>query len=521
MLKMDHRSTATLESPPANPGPAPSGSPARALRFPRGAVLAGITLLAAGLRFGLLGKNSLWFDEAWVARLTQLRWTEMLSLLASTDVHPPLYFFLMKGWTTVAGTSEVALRLPSALASVSAVLLTYFLIRRIASEPVSRLAAFLVAVSPFDVMAGQEARMYPLLELLALGSTLALVVAVEWGGAVRWAAYAGLAAATAYTHYLGILILAAHGIWIAGFESRHLRAWLLAAGGVVLLCAPWLPSMWHQATQTEYHSWYRERVTLSHLTGLLGLFAFGGSLFGMQDYFFSGTLPPAVQALVVLPFLAVLWRGGVALSSDRRALGLLGLCLAFPIGAAFLISLMKPMFYPRWFSFLIPFYATFIALGIVEVAGRFRAPRAAVAGLAAGMLALSVPVFGRYYFDPSFRPYQWRAAAAVVRAEAQPADAIIYVYYASEVAFRYYFHEQHPTLILTPLEATSGAAHPGLTAAQARDLAARYPRVWLIATIPFDARMEQRLFPTLKTAFRFGEVRDFRAVWVALLEAKP
>jgi len=518
---MDHRSTATLALPPADPGAAPSGSPARVLRLPRGAALAGIVLLASGLRFGLLGKNSLWFDEAWVARFTQLRWTEILPLLAGTDVHPPLYFFLMKAWTSVAGTSEVALRLPSAVASTCAVLLTYFLMRRIASEPVSLLAAFLVAVSPFSVMAAQEARMYPLLELLALGSTLALILAVERGGAPRWVAYAVLAAVTAYTHYLGVLILVAHGVWIAGFERRRLRAWLFAAGGAAVLYAPWVPSLWHQATQTAYHAWWLEPVTLSRLTGMLGLFAFGGSLVGMPSYFFNGTLPLVAQALLILPFLVVLWRGGVALSSDRRALALLGLTLVLPIGAAFLISLVKPMFYPRWFSFLIPFYAMFIAFGIAEVAGRFRAPRPAVAVLTAGVMALSVPVFARYYFDPNFRPYQWRAAAAVVRAEAHPADAIVYVHYASEVAFRYYFHEQHPTLILTPLEGASGAARPGLTASQARDLAVRYPRVWLIATIPFDARMEQRLFPTLKTAFRFREVRDFRAVWVALLEAKP
>jgi mannosyltransferase len=492
------------------------------LRLPPGMALAGIVLLAAGLRCALLGRNSFWFDEAWIARFTQLHWPEIGPALVRTDVHPPLYFWLMKAWAEVAGTSEVALRLPSAVASVLSVILTYFVMRRMAPQSVSLLGAFLVALSPFDVMAGQEARMYALLEALALGSTLAVIVSVERGGAMRWAGYATLAAAMAYTHYLGVIVIAAHGLWVAFFERRHLRVWLLAMSAVVLLYAPWIPSLLHQAVRNETHTWFRNPVGPSDLASLLGLFAFGGSLFGMPSYFLGGTLEPLARWIVVLPFLIVLWRGAVALCSDRRSLALIGMCFALPIGAAFLISLFKPMFYPRWFSFLLPFHAMFIALGVVEIAGHIRAPRTVMACLTAGIVLVSAPVFARYYFDPGFRPYQWRAAAALVRAQVQPQDAIVYVNSWSETAFRYYFHEVHPSLILTPTEAQAGpATRPGFTVAQARELAARYPRVWLIATLPFDVHMQQRLLPTLQSAFQSLDVYDFREVWVARLEAKP
>jgi 4-amino-4-deoxy-L-arabinose transferase-like glycosyltransferase len=479
--------------------------------------------LASGLRFVLLGRNSFWYDEAWVASLMQLGWQEIAPILAGTDVHPPLYFYLMKAWVGLAGTTEVALRLPSVFASVLSVLLTYFVMRRLAPAPVSLLGAFLVSLSPFDVMAGREARMYAVLEVLALGATLAVTLSVERGGGVRWAGYGTLAAAVAYTHYLGIIVLAAHGLWIAFFERRHLRAWVLAMSGAMLLYAPWISSLWHQAVTNEYHeTWYRHAVGSSDLAALLGLFAFGGSLFGMAGYFLGGTLEPVKQWLVVLPFLVVFWRGVAALSADRRGLGLLGFCLALPIGVALLISLIKPIFYARWFSFLLPFYAMFVALGLAELAGRVRASHQVVlAGLTAGILSCSMPVFVRYYFDPGFRPYQWRAAAALVRAEAQPQDAIVYVHSASAVAFLYYFHERHPSLILTPTEALGAAAFPGFTAVQARELAGRYPRVWLIATVAFNAPMRQRLLPALRSAFQFGGVHDFRGVWVTRHEAKP
>src|SRR5207302_838876 len=107
---------------------------------------------------------------------------------------------------------------------------TYALARRVASDPVSLLSAILVAVSPFQIMAGQEARMYPLLGALVLAATLALTEAVARGGAVRWLIYAALVTLTAGTDYLGLLVLAAHGVWIACCERRFLGRWLAAAG---------------------------------------------------------------------------------------------------------------------------------------------------------------------------------------------------------------------------------------------------------------------------------------------------
>ncbi len=517
------QSRAALAARPGSPGPGSRRIPPPTIRVAPWLPIAGILVLASGLRFALLGRNSFWYDEAWVANLTQLRWQEIVPTLVGMDVHPPLYFFLMKVWAGLAGTTEVALRLPSAFASVLSVLLTYLLMRRLVPESVSLLGALLVSLSPFDVMAGQEARMYAVLEVIALGATLALILSVERGGGLRWAGYAALGAALVYTHYLGIIILVAHGLWVAFFERRHFRAWLLAMSGAVVLYAPWIPSFWHQAGVNEYHeAWYRHPVRPADLTALLGLFAFGGSLFGMPGYFLGGTLEPAKQWIMLLPFLVVLWRGAAALSSDRRSLALLGFCFALPIGSALLGSLIKPMFYARWFSFVLPFYAMFVALGLAEVAGRIRASRGIIlAGLTAAILAYSVPVFARYYFDPGFRPYQWRAAAALVRAQGRPQDALVYVHSASAVAFSYYFHERHPSLILTPAEALGASSGPGFTAAQARELASRYPRVWLIVTAPFDARMQQRLLPALRSAFQFRGMNDFRGVWVTRLEAKP
>src|SRR5262249_436293 len=155
-------------------------------------------------------------------------------------------FLLMHAWQRLAGTGEAAVRFPSVCFSLAAVSLTYLLARRIAGEATALLSAFVVAVSPFQIMSAQEARMYPLLGALALASTVALLSSVDRGGAHRWIAYIVAATLMGYTHYLGLLVLAAHGVWVAGWERRHLRSWVGSAAAVALAFAPWVPRFLEQ-----------------------------------------------------------------------------------------------------------------------------------------------------------------------------------------------------------------------------------------------------------------------------------
>lgn len=524
---MDNPSLAT-SVPSADSAAAPlRWSPAT--RIDARIALTCILAVAASLRFGFLGRNSIWTDEAYMAWMTRFGWHDMIAALRASDAHPPLYFLLIKAWSGIAGIGEAALRFPAACFSLLSVWLTYALMRRVAPEPVALLGGLLVTLSPLQVMIGQDGRMYALLGALALGSTLALVLAVEHGGPRRWAAYTAVAGLIVYTHYLGALVLAAHGLWVAIYERRHLIAWLGSMAVAALLFLPWLPAFWDQLRHGNGWPWYRHSQLYVDLADLFGLFAFGGSLFGMGSYFFPGTAPLATQAIVLLPFLLVVWQGVWSCLSKARAVNcrgvaLLGLTAALPIGVLVALALGRLIFYPRWLAFLGPFFSMFLALGVGALADRMPSGRRYAAALLSTALLLSaVPVLGRYYFDSTFRAYRWREAAVLVKAQAGPRDLFLYVNESAMISFSYYYREPHSSVTLTPVEARAGTAaqRPGFTATQARQLAARYPRVWLIATVPLTAEMQQRLLSALETAYHVVGRRDFTAVWVHLLEAKP
>ena len=496
-------------------------SPASDFRASPAAILTGIVLIGSALRLASLGAGFS-YDEIFVTGFAGSRWRDILPMLRAGEFHPPLYYLLMRGWAGIFGTGEAAFRLPSACFGILAVLLTYALMRRLFPAPVSLLGAFLVAVSPLHIIISQEARMYALVGMLVLASTLALVAGVDRGGMPRWAGYVLLSTLMVYTQYLAWLVLLAHGIWTAVSERRHLDKWMAAAAGVTILYAPWVPSFWAQAVHLHGAVWSQGSALNGRDPGdLLGLFAFGGSLFGMASYFFPGRQGPGGQFAILLPFLIILWRGGVKTASDRRRMLLLGGLPAVTVGATVAVSLMIGTFYPRWLSFLFPFYAMFIAAGIFDVAERMRGWRdGALAVLTAGLLAFSLPVLGSYYGDPGFNHFQWRAAATLVEHQVKAGDFFLYVSNATRTAFTYYYREPHPSLTLTMADLLAGGGGtPLFTDARARGLAARHPRLWLIVGVPFTRPMQEQLFGTLKGPFRVIGARQFTGIGIYLLAA--
>ncbi len=133
-------------------------------KYPLFLVLVGAFLLR------LVALNqSLWLDEATTARVVQqYNYEQILTQFSPHDFHPPLYYLFMKFWTNIFGYSEIALRLPSVLASLLTGAVIYQTVVKslrsikavgfVKSTAVWAAAFFLF--NPLIVYYSQEARMY-------------------------------------------------------------------------------------------------------------------------------------------------------------------------------------------------------------------------------------------------------------------------------------------------------------------------------------------------------------------------
>lgn len=207
--------------------------------------------LAMALRFYGLTAAAIWGDEGSSLLLSEYALDD-LWFHAAHDVHPPLYFFMLRGWIELFGDGIWSIRGMSATPGVVVVGLGIWLTRQLSTQRAAVLAGVLLALLPTAVRYSQEVRMYALLGVWLLGATLALVYWVRQPARMRYlATYVLLMCAGFYTHYFTALCVLVHWAWLAvlcnaqqpGERLIARRQWWLANVAIVLLYLPWLPNL--------------------------------------------------------------------------------------------------------------------------------------------------------------------------------------------------------------------------------------------------------------------------------------
>lgn len=240
----------------------------------------GILLVAFALTLVGLTSESLWGDEVWSLWAVRDGWMELGRRVAG-DVHPPLYFLLLRGWTIVAGESSYAVRFLSACIGLVGLAITYTVGKRLFDHWTSLIAMLWLGSNGLWLYYGREVRMYSLLLCLA-----ALSLWWYW----RWLQQPhrlgnllGLAisnAALLYTHYAGGFLLVSQLVHCAFTHPRQWRRAIFVGTLTILLYLPWLPFFLQQivarpgglANQpTAPTNWATTVWLLQALTGGVGL----------------------------------------------------------------------------------------------------------------------------------------------------------------------------------------------------------------------------------------------------------
>lgn len=211
----------------------------------RAAWLALLLAFAAATRFHGLTANAMWADELFSWRLTTLDVSQILQIVAG-DVHPPLYFLMLKPVTSLFGDSLTVLRGFSAIPSVLSCGLLFLFLDRRAGRPVAVAAALILIASPASIHYAQQIRGYALCELLAVAVVAALFRYVERPGAGRLAQFFLCCITLDYLHFIGPFVLAglfALALWlfVTGRIARRELVAVVGTMGLATAClVPWL-----------------------------------------------------------------------------------------------------------------------------------------------------------------------------------------------------------------------------------------------------------------------------------------
>ena len=339
---------------------------------------ASIGLLAFIVAFVGSWNPSFWDDEIATISAAGRSPAELLELLRSVDAVHGFYYFFMHAWTSVFGFSEVAMRLPSALAVGFACAGTVITGRKLGSESIGIASGLVLAVLPRMVWAGTEARQSAFTALLAVGLTLLLVRAWESNRGIDWVLYGICAVAGVCMFMFFALAVASHAVAALILRRRPLAVLITcsAAGAAVL------PFLLFAMTQKAQVEWIQNRSLVQNLT-----------IAAVKQFFYgddrpTGNLPPQW----VLGFVLVLGVTQVALIgwglwSVRRVstyrplvvLSLVGVCLPM-IGLLLVSVVAQPVYVARYLTFTAPLFALLVGLGLdrLRTGRRWLLPVAAI-----------------------------------------------------------------------------------------------------------------------------------------------
>lgn len=485
---------------------------------------------AFALRAANITGESLWRDEIDTIRFAFVSLDQLLGNLTRTGFNGPLYHLLMRGWLTLAGVNDFAVRYSSLLCGVAQIAMVFALTRRLFGRRTAVIAMGLSAIAPALIWYGAEGKMYTLQPLLIVTALYALRRATFDARAPArwWGVFVVATSLGYYTHVLTPLFLPVAGVFALSWLPQTWRHWKGAVAALALCTLPYAPlvawqlPLWLKGADSGHVAYPLDVMTLS----LLYNWSIGLS---SRPPFDIGA--PSIW-LGILSFGA-LAAFGIAAALERRQWPVIGVVawLALPTLLVFLVSTRVPVFQPRYLLWCAPALYLLAALGIE----RLWRHRTVLAGLAVIWLgAFSGWGIVAQAAQP-IRP-DLRGAAQYMAAQLAPEDKLVFQIPYTRFAFQYYLPHFAPGL---PVDAepapddglstlaglrqrivdgpyTNNGGTPASVDAALRTLISPNQRVWLIeAEVPlwdeqgltwawFDQRM------TLLSR------RDFRGVSVSL-----
>ncbi len=398
--------------------------------------LAAIVVLAAALRLGTLGQQSLWYDEAFTpVHVLRASLPATLRNVVHTENTPPLWYVLEWGFTRALGTGAVALRLLSALAGIATVPVAWAIGRELQGPPARRAAiatAAFVAVNPLLVWYSQEARAYGLFVLCAALALLCFLRALRSPSTRNLAWFALTASLALLTHYFAVFLAIPMALWLLGAAR--------AGAG------PSGPHREGQPRERPSHPKTPKRALVAvaipaivglaliplilaqggHGTQWIGEWALAARLEAIPQYYLTGytgaALGHGIELLVALVLLAGFAHGLWCTLTPREergaliALTVLAGGVLIPVALALVgVDYLAPR---NLVAAMVPLSALLAVVIAARRTGRAGAALAALAALA--FLALTIDIA----LSPRLQRGDWSGVARVLRA-AVPEHAIV------------------------------------------------------------------------------------------------
>jgi uncharacterized membrane protein len=493
-------------------------------------VLLILLLVASALRFYQLGTESLWYDEVWTAYWAS---RALGALWQSTNPLPYAVAHLLLR----IGDSEFVLRFASALTGILTVPAVYVLGRNLYGRREGLVAALLLSTSVYAIYHSQEVRFYAWQMLFSTLTLYFLLQGLRHNHVKDWAGFTIFTVLNLYNHPFALFVLASEGLYTVSVlawdlvlspDVRDTTAWstrlrrlarrLVGPGVAAVAALAMYTPQWHHLFGFYNPVWVGKPNTETALPTLSSIYDWltNPVVFWLHGLFGDFTnMRPYLPAFYLLLGLFLL---GLVSSRGRTALlTLLWTLLPLPI-----LVYIGIWINPRYTSYMVPLILIVMARAITTLAEAFtsqqKSQTAALVVLTGLVAAPNLLLLPGYYGEP--QKDQWRELAAVVDAEHQAGDLILFnsKYLLEPLPFDWYSTTPPEDLIRQPFPEGYVLRY----AVQLEDLdglTAGYERVWL-AFCEVEPETQTLFREKLSTSFELSGEWPFEGLDLLLYTAE-
>lgn len=323
-----------------------------------------IVFVSMFLYLMLTGGKYVWADEAYSFALIRHSYSEVYRITAA-DVHPPLYFLVLKLLTQPFDYSLFAAKIVSIIPYMFIILFGGIQFKRLFDEKTAILFMLLFFLFPYMLLYSIEIRMYSFGAAFVFANAVYAYRCFAETGKLNWVLYVVFGLAAAYTHYFALVSVAiVYGLLMLMIIVKRrelIVTWLVCSIATIVLYLPWLKAFIGQFREVSNDYWIGE-ITLREVLGYVNsVFGSSGITGGKAIYGVT------IYALIVL--LTYLFAFIYVVASKEKSTILLCCCsllvpagtIAVGIAASLLV---RPVFVIRYAIPAIPMLAVFMAIAL-------------------------------------------------------------------------------------------------------------------------------------------------------------
>jgi 4-amino-4-deoxy-L-arabinose transferase-like glycosyltransferase len=425
-------------------------------------------IVAVSVRWWGLATQSLWWDEGYSLWISHFPLKDIWRGVQA-DTSPPLYYWLLHGWTRLFGISEISLRGMSALFETLSIPVFYLVAERVLEDKMATLVAvWLYALCAFQVEYAKDARMYGLLLFCSITSVYCLLVFLDKRSRIAFAGLVLSLAAGLYTHNMMFFYLPGFALlWLLYPSSQRLRRRVLdgfaCCALTLTIYIPWLPGLLSQTRHVSRRFWITRptlrslEITLCTISGLDPSYL--SRLCSRLCFRLLPTGREAIFAVLARPHVKTFVLGGVLLIIScvaagfwnvsfqrRRKVGSLLSYSLCPVVLAFFYSQgHTPIFLERTFIAS----AAILPILFATSVGYHSATEKKLLGAFVTIMLVGSAISLVGFFK-SFQREDWRGTTEYVARIPQPDRLIVFAPMPGQILFDYYLTRTRARLTRLP-----------------------------------------------------------------------